>query len=139
MSSSDRSAATDRAVTRPGRLPLNLSAPENDRFAIHLVYALYSAAIVFGIPVFLGVLLAYLKRQDVEGTELESHVGWQIRTFWIWLAFWAIGSFCVLTFILIPIGWVLLGFGQLWLVYRVVKGWVVHSNERPIRAPGDFW
>jgi uncharacterized membrane protein len=129
----------DRAVARPGRLPLNLSAQENDRFAIHLIYGLYAAAIVFGIPVFLGVLLAYLKRDDVRGTELESHIGWQIRSFWIWLTFWVVGSVCVATFILAPIGWLMMGFGHLWLVYRIVKGWVVHSNERALRAPGNFW
>lgn len=126
-------------LVRSGRLPLNLSAPENDRFAIHLVYALYAASIVFGLPSVLGVLLAYLKREDVRGTEVEGHVGWQIRTFWIWLAFWLVGTVCVASLVLLPVGWALLGFGHLWFVYRIVKGWVVHSNENALRNPSGFW
>lgn len=126
-------------IVRADRLPLKLSAPENDRLAVHIVYALYAAAILFGVPSVLGVLLAYLKREDVAGTDLEGHIGWQIRTFWIWLVFWVVGTVCVASLLLIPVGWLLLGFGHLWFVYRVVKGWIVHSNENSLRNPSGFW
>jgi uncharacterized membrane protein len=126
-------------IVRADRLPLRLSAPENDRLAVHIVYALYAAAILFGVPSVLGVLLAYLKREDVAGTDLEGHIGWQIRTFWIWLVFWVVGTVCVASVLLIPVGWLLLGFGHLWFVYRVVKGWIVHSNENSLGNPRGFW
>jgi len=127
-----------REMTR-SRLPLNLSAPENDRFAVHLIYALYAASVVFGIPSLIGVVLAYIKREDVRGTDLEGHVGWLIRTFWVWLALWVVGTVCVALILLAPIGWLLMGFAHLWFIYRIVKGWVVHSNENMLKNPTAFW
>ena len=70
-------------VTRPRTLPFSLGLSENDRLAVHIVYGLYGAAIVFGLPSIFGVILAYLKRGDLEGTALAGHITWQIRTFWI--------------------------------------------------------
>lgn len=123
-----------RAVQRRP-LPFKLSAPENDRMAMHVVYALYAASLVFQIPSMFGVILAYLKRGDVEGTYLETHVRWQIRTFWIWLLLTVVGWAGVI----LLFGWLVLAFAQLWLVYRIVKGWLKLSNDEPILQPGDFF
>lgn len=125
----------DRAVVRRP-LPFKLSAPENDRLAVHVVYALYAASLVFQIPSMFGVILAYLKRDDVRDTYLETHVRWQIRTFWIWLLMTVVGS---LTWWVLGLGFLLLGFAYLWLIYRIVKGWLRLSDEAPILRPGDFF
>jgi uncharacterized membrane protein len=116
-------------------LPFRLSVPENDKLAVHVVYALYAVTIVLAIPGMFGVLLAYLKRQEVVGTYLESHIHWQIRTFWLWLLMWFIG--CLTAIVLI--GWVILGFAQLWLLYRIIKGWLVLADARPIENPTAFF
>jgi len=112
-------------------LPFRLSVPENDRLAIHVVYALYTLSVVMAIPGMFGVILAYLKRADVAGSYLESHVTWQIRTFWIWLAM------CVVGFLLliVLIGGLILGAAQLWLIYRIIKGWLLASDGKPIDRP----
>ena len=123
-----------RAVVRRP-LPFKLSAPENDRLAVHIVYALYAASLIFQIPSMFGVILAYLKRGDVEGTYLEPHIRWQIRTFWIWLLLSVIGWAGTL----LLFGWLILAIAQLWLIYRVVKGWLRLSNEEPILQPGNFF
>ena len=68
----------------PSRRPVpafQLSVPDKHRMAVHIVYALYAAAVVFAVPGMFGVFLAYLKRGDVRGSYLESHIVWQIRTF----------------------------------------------------------
>ena len=122
-------------VARPRTLPFSLELSENDRLAVHIVYGLYGAAIVFGLPVIFGVILAYLKRRDLEGTGLAGHITWQIRTFWIQLAAVVLTAGLTATWILIPLAWITGGLGWLWFVYRVVKGWIRHSNEQPIEDP----
>ncbi|MEW8206622.1 MAG: hypothetical protein AB2746_10910, partial [Candidatus Thiodiazotropha taylori] len=46
------------------------------------VYALQAASFLFVITLLIGVIVNYVKRDDVRGTWLESHFRWQIRTFW---------------------------------------------------------
>ena len=122
-------------VTRRNNLPFRLSVPENDKLAVHVVYALYAATIVLAIPGMFGVLLAYLKLDDVRGSYLEAHVRWQIRTFWTWLLMLVIGF--LLLFVLI--GGLVIGAAQLWLIYRIIKGWLVLIDERPIDRPEAFF
>src|SRR5262245_50021911 len=48
----------------------------------------FAAATVLGVFAFgwssmLAVVLNYLKRREARGTWIESHLDWQIRTFWI--------------------------------------------------------
>ena len=124
-----------RALTRPRRIPFNLSAPANDRLALNIVYALYAASLIFQIPSMLGVILAYLKREDVEGTYLWSHTRWQIRTFWLWLFMMLIGWASVI----VLFGFLIIGLAQIWLIYRILKGWLALSDGRPINQPGRFF
>lgn len=123
--------------TSAGRrnLPFRLSVPENDKLAIHVVYALYALSVAMAIPGMFGVILAYLKRPDVAGSWLETHVTWQIRTFWIWLAM------CVAGFLLliVLVGGLVLLAAQVWLIYRIVKGWLLASDGRPVDRPEAFF
>lgn len=132
-------AKESRDLVARRSLPFGLGTSENDRIALHVVYGLYGAAVVFGIPSFFGVVLAYLKRQDVLGTPLESHVVWQIRTFWIWLISVIIAAGLAATWVLIPLSWLIGGPMWLWFVYRTVKGWIKLSNDEPIAAPYAFF
>ncbi len=132
---SDRRAPDGNAVTRRGQLPFRLSVPENDKLAVHVIYALYAATIVLAIPGMFGVALAYLKLGDVRGSYLDSHVQWQIRTFWIWLTLWLVGWLTAI----VLIGWLVLGFAQLWLLYRIIKGWLLLADERPVEDPRAFF
>lgn len=118
-----------------GRRFLLRTAPDGARLAIHIVYALYSAAVVFALPCMFGVLLAYLKLGDVRGSHLESHVRWQIRTFWIWLAMWVTGWAGVI----VMVGWLLIAAAHLWLLYRIIKGWLALADGRPIERPEEFF
>lgn len=76
----------------------------------------------------LAVILNYIFRGDAEGTYLESHFAWQIRTFWLaalWLVVtglfgWALLFFGIGFFILI-IGFLVLG---VWIAYRIGYGWL---------------
>lgn len=96
-----------------------------------VVYALQAVGIFFGITLIAGVVINYIRREDVRGTWLESHFRWQIRTFWFTLLWAAVGC---LTFVLV-IGYFVLLATTVWLVYRIAKGWIYLSEKRPMYPP----
>jgi uncharacterized membrane protein len=93
-----------------------------------LVYALQSAGFLVGITWIVAVVIDYVKRDEAKGTWLESHFSWQIRTFW-WGLLW--GALGVITF-LILIGWLILVADAIWIVYRIVKGWLYLNDKKPL-------
>jgi uncharacterized membrane protein len=118
----------------------------------HVIYALHAVGValgvassafivtsfVFGLPSIVAVILNYVKRGDVRNTFLESHFRWQIRTFWYALL-WIVVAFLLS----LPLMLVLVGFATLWLaaviiglwvLYRVVRGWMRLSAGQPMYA-----
>lgn len=92
-----------------------------------LVYILQAASLFSGsLTLFAGVIINYVRKEDVAGSWLESHFRWQVRTFWFTLLWLVIGG--VTTIFLV--GWVIILGTSLWLIYRIVKGWVYLSEER---------
>ncbi len=112
----------------------------------HFIYGLHAIAVligvtssatvaggfVFGLPSLVAVLLNYLKRGDVNGTWLESHFRWQIRTFWFTALWLVVYGLLIITIIGIPIAWILIVILGLWVGYRVIRGWVALFGERPV-------
>ena len=90
----------------------------------HIVYACYAVSLFTVFPMIIGVILAYVKRDDVQRTWLYSHFSWQIRTFWWSLVWMIVGTIFAVTIIGIVIAWPIWGIAWLWGVYRVVKGWI---------------
>lgn len=112
----------------------------------HIMYALHGfsavtgmltpvlivTAFVTGWPSIIAVILNYVKRSDVAGTWLYSHFIWQIRTFWFALVWLIAGGVLFLTFIGIPLAFVVwIGTG-LWVLYRIIRGWMALSDRRPM-------
>ena len=101
----------------------------------HIIYGLHAVAVlvgvtsaatvaggfVFGLPSLIAVFLNYLKRSDVNGTWLESHFSWQIRTFW-WSCVW--GLLSALTWWIFGLGFLIGGVAFVWFIYRVVRGFL---------------
>ena len=91
-------------------------------------------AFLTGWPSIIAVVLNYVKRSEVNGTWLESHFRWQIRTFWyglLWVSLCLL--FVVATFgIGILIAWLPLGLVGLWFIYRIVRGWTTLNDRRPM-------
>jgi len=112
----------------------------------HLIYGLHAVAVVvgvtsaasvaggfvFGLPSLIAVFLNYLKRSDVNGTWLESHFRWQIRTFWFTALWLVVYGLLIITIIGIPLAWALIAILGLWVGYRVIRGWLALSGVRPI-------
>lgn len=92
-----------------------------------IVYALQAASLFTGsLTLFAGVIINYVRMEDVQGSWIESHFRWQTKTFWYTLLWLVIGG--VTTLLLI--GWAILLAGSIWLIYRIVKGWVYLSEHR---------
>ena len=85
-----------------------------------VVYGLQALSFFFGGPALIGLIINYVKRDDARGTLYESHFNWQIRTFWWGLAWFALG--CIL--VIVGVGLIILFAAWVWVIYRVVKGWL---------------
>lgn len=92
-------------------------------------------AFVFGIPSIIAVIVNYVKRDEASGTWLESHFRWQIRTFWFALLWCLIAALLALTIVGIPLAWALLVLAGIWVIYRVVRGWLALADRRPLNVP----
>lgn len=86
----------------------------------YTVYILQALSFVVLVTSFLGIIINYVKDDDVAGTWLESHFIWQKRTFWYGLMWMLLG---LLTHFIL-IGYVILGITIFWLIYRIAKGWI---------------
>jgi uncharacterized membrane protein len=96
-----------------------------------VIYGLYAASLIFGITAIVAIVLNYIRKEDVAGTLFESHFRWQIRTFWFSLLWGAIGA---ITF-LIVIGMFILFADAVWFIYRIAKGWLNLTENKPMYAP----
>jgi len=89
-------------------------------------------AFVFGIPSLAAVVVNYINQDDARGTWLESHFRWQIRTFWFALLWCAVAGVLFLTLIGIPIAWITLVAAGVWVIYRIVRGWMALADRRAL-------
>jgi uncharacterized membrane protein len=116
----------------------------------HVIYALHAFSVLIGIttgwavvgyficgvPSIVAVIMNYARRSDTRGTFLESHFRWQIRTFWF-AVLWALVIGAVtfpLWFVLIGIPMTFVGLAILgiWIIYRVLRGWLALRDRRPM-------
>lgn len=122
------------------------TAPQTPVTAVLATYALFAAGAVAtlvssGFPVALplwgllgivGVIVAYVKREDARDTWLASHLRWLIRTFWFSLVWGIVGGIVFVTFIGIPVAILIWAVGSIWVLYRVIKGYLLFKDNRPI-------
>jgi uncharacterized membrane protein len=93
-----------------------------------VIYALYAVSLFFGVTAIIAIVLNYIKREDVQGTWLESHFRWQISTFWWGLLWLVVGA---ITWIIL-IGWLVWGVACIWFIYRIAKGWLNLNDNKPM-------
>ncbi|MCX7893527.1 MAG: hypothetical protein N2544_14340 [Burkholderiales bacterium] len=98
----------------------------------HVIYGLYAASFFVPFVWLVGIIMAYVKRDEARGSFLESHYTWLIRTFWWGLAGGVLGGLTVVVF---GLGFVVLAAVVVWVVYRIVKGWLALNDGRAIANP----
>ena len=115
----------------------------------HVLYALHGFSALMGVlspafivtaflsgwPSIIAVIVNYVKRSDARGTWLDSHFGWQIRTFWYALLWVVVAGLLVLTVVGIPVAWLLLVVAGLWVLYRIIRGWIALAERKPMPVP----
>lgn len=111
---------------------MNSKKAESEKTITLLVYALQAASFLFVITFLIAVVINYVKKDDVENTWLESHFRWQIRTFWYSLLWMAVGFLTTL----IVVGYIVLFVNAVWLIYRIVKGWLRLADEKEMYTTG---
>jgi uncharacterized membrane protein len=92
-----------------------------------VVYVLQALSFLWGVTAIVGVVINYIKREDARGTVYESHFDWQIRTFWWGLLWGVIG----LLLAIVLVGFVVMFVAWIWMIYRVVKGWLKLTEGKP--------
>jgi uncharacterized membrane protein len=114
----------------------------------HAIYALHLFSAVTGLlgtafvvtafltgwPSIIAVILNYVKRGDVRGTYLDSHFGWQIRTFWYALLWVVTAGLLALTLIGLPFAIAVVLAAGIWVLYRIIRGWIALSGAKPMPA-----
>ena len=87
---------------------------------------------LMGIIGIAGVIVAYVKSDDARGTWVASHLRWLIRTFW-WSILWsAIGFVMFITLLGIPFALAIWAITSIWVLYRVIRGYLLFKDSRPI-------
>ncbi|RZF28735.1 hypothetical protein EVC45_16265 [Paraburkholderia sp. UYCP14C] len=112
--------------------------PERERSLrtlTHVLYALYAVHwLTGGLTILVAIIINYIKRADVAGTPYEAHFEWQIRTFWLGLVGYAIGALLLLVVIGIPVLWAV----SIWMLYRIIKGWLYLYDNKPFANPASW-
>ena len=99
----------------------------------HILYALQAASFFFGLTLIVAVIINYVKQDDVRGSWLESHFTWQIRTFWYVLLMAVVGGLSIG----LGLGLFILSFATIWLLYRIIKGWLYLYDKKQLYGSSD--
>jgi len=110
-----------------------------------LVYALFGVAAIAGLvsagllstPLLgliglIGLIVTYVKSGDAAGTWLRSHFRWLIRTFWFSVLWNIVGWLAAVTLIGIPIAIAIWVATTIWVLYRLIRGYVLFKDSKPI-------
>lgn len=96
----------------------------------NVVYGLQAIGLLLPITFIAGLIMNYVKRDDARTTLVESHFRWQIRTFWFGLLWGVIGGLTAV----IGVGAVILFADYVWVMYRIIRGWLNLVDRKPMYA-----
>jgi uncharacterized membrane protein len=115
------------------QLVLDSSLEETKQFA-RIMYIVHALTFFFslGMLSIIPVIVNYVKRPYTEGTLVYSHHTWMIRSFWFYVLWMIVGGALFVTIIGIPLAWLVWCGAWLWKAYRLIKGFVVLNNNRPM-------
>ncbi len=99
----------------------------------NLIYILYLVASVVGVTAIVGVVMAYMAKDDAPDW-LRSHYHNQINIFWKGLLYMAVGA--VLSLVLI--GFLIILAAFIWYIIRIVKGMQTLAKGEPYPNPSGW-
>ncbi|MBT5859802.1 MAG: hypothetical protein HOH89_01465 [Alphaproteobacteria bacterium] len=98
---------------------------------VMVIYILYLVGFTAPITAIVGVVFAYMSRDQARDTWMESHYEFQIRTFWMGLGMAIVGGLLAV----IGIGVLILIFWFVWAIIRSAKGLMWYSKGEPVPDP----
>ena len=98
-----------------------------------IIYILYLISIIIGITAIVGLIMAYVNRDDSPDW-LATHYRFQIRTFWIGALYLFVG----VMFSQVIIGVFILLFWLAWIIVRCAKGLKYLEREEAYPDPAGW-
>ena len=112
-----------------------VNTPSSDvKNYVFIAYVTYAVGLLILFTPVVGVIMAYVKRDEAQGSIYASHIDYLIKTFWVSLVGTVLGTFTTL----ILIGWLILLVTAIWFIYRVVIGLIKLNEDKPISTQGWF-
>jgi len=116
---------------------------EHVMYGLHAVSALSGiltsatvvGAFVFGWPSIIAIAINYITREQVRGTWLDSHWRWQLRSFWFAALWLLIAGLLFITLVGIPPAILAIIGTGVWVLYRVIRGWMALLDRRAMPLP----
>ncbi|MBK8325391.1 MAG: hypothetical protein IPL06_22675 [Betaproteobacteria bacterium] len=103
--------------------------PEGNTRIVHILYILHGLApFTMWLLAVVAIIIGMVKKSDLQGTVLASHVSWLSRTFWwglLWIVICTVLTFLfIISIILAILYWLPFTVLFIWYPYRVIKGWL---------------
>lgn len=112
-----------------------VNTPSSDvKNYVFIAYVTYAVGLLILFTPVVGVIMAYVKRDEAQGSIYASHIDYLIKTFWVSLVGTVLGTFTTL----ILIGWLILLVTAIWFIYRVVIGLIKLNEDKPVPTQGWF-
>jgi len=124
---------TESSSSTPANSAASVTGTAIDlKMLTHIAYGLFAIGILsmgtFGAAAVAAVVLLFVKRADVAGTVYALHFDWMLYTFW-WGALWfAVSALATL----VHIGWIGVVATGVWVIYRLIKGWLALYESRNV-------
>ena len=133
----------------PDGTPAVRDTLEGARSWAHVMYGLHAlsalsgiltsasivGAFVFGWPSVIAVIINYVTRNQVRNTWLDSHWRWQLRSFWYAALWLLVAGVLAATLIGLPAAFVVILITGVWVLYRVIRGWMGLLNRAVMPLP----
>ena len=129
----ERQEAKDNSFNNTATNVVNTPSSDVKNY-VFIAYVTYALGLFIWFTPVVGVILAFIKRDEAQGSIYASHIDYLIKTFWVSL----IGMVLGMLTILILIGWLILAATGIWLIYRVVVGLIKLNEDKPVSTQGWF-
>lgn len=107
------------------------SETDSERIYAHINYALMALFILTGgISGIAALIFAYIRKGSITSELYQDHYRYIIRTLWFTLLWTVIAIATVAILVGVFVGILVAVVASIWLIYRVIKGWLRMSNGR---------
>lgn len=112
------------------------SRADSEKNIAWFLYLAHAATLLFSLGAlsFIPLIINYVKRGDTEGSYLYTHHSWMIRSFWWYIGWCLLGALLFVTFIGIPLAWLIWIGAWCWKAYRLIKGFNGLNNHQAMPA-----